>query len=442
MRALGLLLAGTVGLSLAVQVPPVLDKQRQPPGRVTHTPGSISPTLVLYQPDDVSTNIRSAAFKVSFLGPLTASDPDIGVVQNGLHLRTFPELQEIPFTATEQRIGESGQPVPAGAEATQSVRKWIDVAPAQPLPDHWLLLSTDRIAASMSPQASVDNPYPQLGVRIARLRTGSAPVIRRTSLTVGGRLDVALSELVEVDPASLGGLIRAATPSGSACALVAPASPQTAGSFDFDCPPEAWAAQHVRLTIEPGIRAPTGVALGVLRTKGCGSSAITHELSIDLDYSAVNEWAAGVKRLGVIEPDTEPPHVSASVSPSCLWPPNHSMVLFSPTAGLTVSVTDECDPAPAWTIIDVTSSQPPLGGGSGDTAPDVAWGSSSFCARSERDGMTGTARVYTVTIAARDASGNVAQAIATVSAAHDQSAPCPSVDPSRVVADGDTRCTQ
>ena len=54
-----------------------------------------------------------------------------------------------------------------------------------------------------------------------------------------------------------------------------------------------------------------------------------------------------------------------------------------------------------------------------------------------------TPRVYTVTVAATDASGNSATQDIVVQVPHDQGGQsCPLVDPSRVVADGDPRCTQ
>jgi hypothetical protein len=108
--------------------------------------------------------------------------------------------------------------------------------------------------------------------------------------------------------------------------------------------------------------------------------------------------------------DTTPPTiVSITASPSNLWPPNHQMI------NVTVSViaTDLVDPAPMSHIVSVSSNQPLNGTGDGDTSPD--WqitGPLTLQLRSERAG--GVVRIYTITIAATDASGNTSQGTVTV----------------------------
>jgi len=93
---------------------------------------------------------------------------------------------------------------------------------------------------------------------------------------------------------------------------------------------------------------------------------------------------------------------SASASPNTLWPPNHKMVTITVNA----TVTDNCGPV-GWKIIGVQSNEPVNGLGDGDTAPD--WqilGNHTLFLRAERSG-TGSGRVYTITLQASDASGNL-----------------------------------
>jgi len=101
--------------------------------------------------------------------------------------------------------------------------------------------------------------------------------------------------------------------------------------------------------------------------------------------------------------DTNPPVVvSAWAMPNVLWPPNHKMV----TVIVSAKVTDYCGLA-TWSIIDVQSSEPVNGTGDGDTSPD--WqilGNHTVALRAERSG-TGSGRVYTITLQATDAAGNV-----------------------------------
>ena len=108
--------------------------------------------------------------------------------------------------------------------------------------------------------------------------------------------------------------------------------------------------------------------------------------------------------------DTTAP-VIASVTPSqgSLWPPNHQMV------GITVSavVTDVVG-VTSLKIINVTSSEPDNGLGDGDTAGDtLITGPLSVNLRAERSGK-GNGRTYTITLEARDASGNVSMKTCTV----------------------------
>jgi hypothetical protein len=112
----------------------------------------------------------------------------------------------------------------------------------------------------------------------------------------------------------------------------------------------------------------------------------------------------------VLVQDTTPPTiVSISASPGTLWPPNHQMI------NVTVSVIaiDLVDPAPMSHIVSVSSNQPIDGTGDGDTAPDwVITGPLTLQLRSER--ASGIMRVYTITVAATDASGNTSQRSVTV----------------------------
>jgi hypothetical protein len=101
--------------------------------------------------------------------------------------------------------------------------------------------------------------------------------------------------------------------------------------------------------------------------------------------------------------DTNPPAIKdAWAWPNILWPPNHQMV----TVIVNAMVTDKCSPT-TWNIIKVQSSEPVNGLGDGDTAPD--WqitGNHTVSLRAERSG-TGPGRVYTITLQATDAAGNV-----------------------------------
>jgi len=115
--------------------------------------------------------------------------------------------------------------------------------------------------------------------------------------------------------------------------------------------------------------------------------------------------------------DTTPPVISSvSANPNTLWPPNHKFVPVK----VSVVVTDTCDPNPVCTLTGITSSEPPTGGGSGNTSPDFAiTGALSAALRAERDG-TGSGRTYTLAVQCTDHSGNSSQASTIVVVPHNQ----------------------
>jgi len=116
------------------------------------------------------------------------------------------------------------------------------------------------------------------------------------------------------------------------------------------------------------------------------------------------------KFFNVTVQDTTPPTVtSITVNPTTLWPPDHRMVPIT----VTVTATDAVDSSPTSTIVSVSSNQPTNGTGDGDQSPD--WeitGPLTLNLRSERS--SGVDRVYTITVATSDFSGNTTLSTVTV----------------------------
>jgi hypothetical protein len=120
------------------------------------------------------------------------------------------------------------------------------------------------------------------------------------------------------------------------------------------------------------------------------------------------------------------PDISLTVSPDTLWPPNHKMVLITPT----ITVTDNCDSEPALVLASITMNEgeetdtydPNYDStvGDGHTTDDIQVDESgNIYLRAERSG-TGNGRIYTITYSATDASGNTSSASAAVSVPHNQ----------------------
>ncbi|HEX7937754.1 MAG TPA: hypothetical protein VF483_02110 [Gemmatimonadaceae bacterium] len=144
----------------------------------------------------------------------------------------------------------------------------------------------------------------------------------------------------------------------------------------------------------------------------------------------------------LVEKDMTPPSLTIRATPTCLWPPNHKLVVYNFTNGLEVVAKDECDAMPVVKIMDVTSNQDVSGDGSGKMSPDVSFGDHAMCVRATRAGMDSSDRIYTVHVQATDAGGNATTKVVTILVPHDQGegAKCEKIDKARVVADGDTAC--
>jgi hypothetical protein len=102
--------------------------------------------------------------------------------------------------------------------------------------------------------------------------------------------------------------------------------------------------------------------------------------------------------------DTTPPVItSLTVTPTVIWPPNHTMIPITVTA----TAVDAVDPNPLVHIISIESNQPvdAVDAGDGVTSPD--WeitGPLTAKVRAER--TSGVDRIYTITIQAVDFSNN------------------------------------
>ncbi len=130
------------------------------------------------------------------------------------------------------------------------------------------------------------------------------------------------------------------------------------------------------------------------------------------------QWASDHETFSVKVQDTTPPDLDVSLSPVCLWPPNHEFQLFKLGREVTYGLSDACDAEPQVKIVSVTSDEPADAPGSGSTGRDVRFGPTTACVRAERSG-SGSGRSYTVELEARDASGNVSRKSVKVIVPHD-----------------------
>src|SRR5262249_53340471 len=109
--------------------------------------------------------------------------------------------------------------------------------------------------------------------------------------------------------------------------------------------------------------------------------------------------------------DRTPPRIdTVAATPSVLVQANHTMV----PVVVQVTASDGCGATVSCRIVSVTSNEPVDGLGDGDTSPDwVITGDLTVNLRAERSG-SGTGRVYTITVACTDPSGNESISAVTV----------------------------
>jgi photosystem II stability/assembly factor-like uncharacterized protein len=188
-------------------------------------------------------------------------------------------------------------------------------------------------------------------------------------------------------------------------ALVINSVQRLSGSSDFTVLP----APSTPLTIAPGGHVVFSVQF--IPTSAGPQSAVIRISSNDPAAPLVDLVATGAL-------ETVPPVISSlAAAPPVLGPPNHKMVPVT----LTIAVTDNCDPAVAQScqILSITSNEPVLGSGDGQTTPD--WeitGALTARLRAERSGAA-TGRVYTITVRCTDNAGNSATRAVPVRVPHD-----------------------
>jgi hypothetical protein len=190
-------------------------------------------------------------------------------------------------------------------------------------------------------------------------------------------------------------------------------------------------------TIAPALTAPANLVLEATSAAGASASfaaTATDATGVTLSYSHASgsTFALGTTTVTVTAVDavgnrstatftvtvrdtTAPVFTALSTNAPTLWPPNHKMV------AVTVSAATTDASAVSYRITRVTSNEPDNGLGDGDTANDIKiTGAMTVDLRAER-AAKGTGRVYTITVEAKDAAGNVSTKTVTVGVPLNQS---------------------
>jgi hypothetical protein len=162
----------------------------------------------------------------------------------------------------------------------------------------------------------------------------------------------------------------------------------------------------------------SGAASGSEVVQGSTATVeISPEGETTLTYFAVdNDGNEEEAQTLTVRIDMTPPVLGGLPAAGCtLWPPDHRLVHV---AAVTASDARSGLVAGAPTVT-ATSSEPEVGAGAGDLAPDVVISGGAVQVRAERAG-TGHGRVYTITTSAGDRAGNLARVTATCTVPHDR----------------------
>jgi hypothetical protein len=167
----------------------------------------------------------------------------------------------------------------------------------------------------------------------------------------------------------------------------------------------------------PGVtfNAPTSLTpIGVFPV---GATEVT--LTVTFTDPATGAQTSASDTAVVTVGDATPPLVSASPSPSQLWPPNHKLR----NVHVDVVVFDTCDAEPQVELISISSSESDNGTGDGNTegdiqGADVGTDDRDFELRAERSGP-GSGRTYSALYRATDSAGNHSDVLVDVVVAHD-----------------------
>lgn len=178
----------------------------------------------------------------------------------------------------------------------------------------------------------------------------------------------------------------------------------------LECSVDSYVEQGATATDACDDDVPVTVGGDTVDASTCGMYVVIYDASDDSGNPATQ-----VTRTVIVE-DTIAPEFSLSVTPDVLWSPNHKMVLITPSW----TVSDICDESPAMTLIGITMNEGDNDLGDGNTTDDIQVTDAGLIyLRAERTGK-GTDRVYTITYAATDDSGNTTQDTATVTVPHDK----------------------
>lgn len=176
-----------------------------------------------------------------------------------------------------------------------------------------------------------------------------------------------------------------------------PVSLAVSATDDVDSAPSCALASISATSITADDYVITGSLSATLRAVG----ARTYTLTVSCADLAGNRASAAVPV--VVPPDTTAPVIAGvSATPDVIWPPNGKMVPVS----VAVNATDDVDAEPSCALVSIVANS----GGPDDAA---VTGTLSGEVRAVKN-ANGSPRVYTLTVACRDAAGNQAWGSASV----------------------------
>ncbi len=268
----------------------------EPTSQTTPT-GSFPPptpdTRLKLTPADLLTDVSFTPIRVNLPVNLLKPAELDALAKTGVHLRTYPELVDVPFTTvvfpgSTGSVGNGNGPVPKDASSPTwdpPQDAYIELNPKSPLTgSSWYVVSADNLPASLAkPSRAILKGEPN--AYAARFATGSFPILKAVAVGEDGRVLLGFSEGVVVDEGTIGANLQVLDDALKPCVYVPRGIPNGPPVFSttgvgYKCSPSAFKGQRVRVDAKVALKTQGGATLQALDATSTTTQGLLRPLGV------------------------------------------------------------------------------------------------------------------------------------------------------------------